>query len=246
MTPEIPLIPPELQFQFLGLPHITVMILTVVIPVGLAVWVRKADSPIVTRAVCYCLGSLLLINEIIHWCYRWNEKGPIGFVQEHLPLHVCGVGLFVTAFALFYRNQFIYEIAYFWGLVGTLQGVITPNLENAFPAYRFFQYFIVHSGIVVGVLFATLGLKMRPTLRSLFRSFLILNLYAVIIGGINYLLNSNYMFLREPPMTASPFFFAPWPWYIPILDGVAFLFFFLVYLPFLISEWTGGNLSVAE
>ena len=244
MTPEPqPTLP---AFQFLGIPHITVMILTVVIPVVLAVWVRKKDSPIVTRAVCYCLGSLLLINEIIHWCYRWHEVGPGVFVQKHLPLHVCGVGVFVTAFALIYRNQFIYEIAYFWGLVGTLQAVITPNLEVAFPNYRFFQYFIVHSGIVVSVLFATLGLKMRPTLRSLFRSFFILNLYAVIIGGVNYLLGANYMFLCKTPITASPFFFAPWPWYIPILDGVAFLFFFLVYLPFLISDWTGGNLSVAE
>lgn len=226
------------SFQSLGVPHITAMILTVVVPIVLASLVRKADSPKVTRAICYLLGSILLVNEVGVWVYRLVNLGFSVFVRKYLPLHICGLSTFVTVFTLLKRNQFLYETVYFWGLAGTIQAVLTPGeLEVDFPKYRFFQYFMAHGGIIAGVLFATLGLRMRPTLKSLFRTFFITNAYMVFIAGVNLLLKSNYMFICDPPATNSPFFFAPWPWYIPILDGVALIFFFIVYAPFLIRDW---------
>ena len=228
--------PPE--FQFLGIPHIVAMVLTLVVPVVLAVLVRKVDAPEVTRTICYLLGSMLLTNDAVHWAYRIATVGFHVFLQKYMPLHICGLAVFATSFALFRRNQALYETAYFWGLVGTFNAIITPGgLEVAFPKYRFFQYFIAHSGIVIGVLFATFGLKMRPTFRSLFRSFFILNGYMVIAAGVNLSLDANYMFICGPPDTTSPLFFLPWPWYILFLEGVAFLLFFIVYSPFFISDW---------
>ena len=229
---------PTSEFQFLGVPHIVALALTITLPIALSVLVRHADSSVVTNGVCYLLAGILIINEIGGWIYQAATVRSFSvFVQSYLPLHICGVALFVVVFALLRRNQILYEIGYFWGIVGTLNAVITPQLGIGFPHYRFFQYFIVHGGIVVSVLFATWGLRMRPTLKGLLRSFLLANFYMVVIAGVNLLLKSNYMFICEPPYTKSPFFFAPWPWYIPILDGVAFILFFLVYSPFLIGDW---------
>ena len=229
---------PTSEFQFLGVPHIVALSLTIVLPIALSVLVRKVDSSVLTNAVCYLLAGILIINEIGGWIYRAATVQSFSvFVQSYLPLHICGVALFVVVFALLRRNQILYEIGYFWGIVGTLNAVITPQLGVGFPHYRFFQYFIVHGGIVVSVLFATWGLRMRPTLKGLLRSFLLANLYMVVIAGVNLLLKSNYMFICEPPYTKSPFFFAPWPWYILILDGVALVLFFVVYSPFLIGDW---------
>ncbi len=229
---------PTSEFQFLGIPHIVVLVLTVTLPIALSVLVRKADSSVVTNGVCYLLGAILIVNEVGNWVYRMATVQSFSvFLQRHLPLHICGVALFVIVLALLCRNQILYEIGYFWGLVGTLNAVLTPQLEVGFPHYRFFQYFIVHGGIVVSVLFATWGLRMRPTFKSLLRSFLLANFYMVVMVGVNLLLKSNYMFICDPPHTKSPFFFAPWPWYIPILDGVALVLFFVVYSPFLIGDW---------
>ena len=226
------------EFQFLGVSHIVVLILTIALPVALSVLVRKVDSSVMTNAVCYLLGATLIVNEVGHWGYRIATVQSFSvFLQRYLPLHICGVAVFVVSFALLCRSQTLYEIGYFWGLVGTLNAIITPQLWVDFPHYRFFQYFIAHGGIVISVLFATWGLSMRPTLKGLFRSFLFANFYMVVIAGVNLLLESNYMFICEPPDTKSPFFFAPWPWYIPILDGVALVFFFVVYSPFLIGDW---------
>lgn len=229
---------PTSEFQFLSISHIVVLILTITLPIALTVLVRKVNSSVITDVIRYLLGATLIVNEAGHWVYRMATVQSFSeFLQRHLPLHICGVVVFVVVFALLRRNQTFYEIGYFWGLVGTLNAIITPQLWVDFPHYRFFQYFIAHGGIVVSVLFATWGLKMRPTLKGLLRSFLLANLYMVVIAGVNLLLKSNYMFICEPPDTQSPFFFAPWPWYIPILEGVAFILFFVVYFPFLIGDW---------
>ena len=229
---------PTSEFQFLGVSHVVVLALTITLPIALSVLVRKADSSAVTNTVCYLLSATLIVNEVGLWGYRMSTVQSFSvFLQRYLPLHICGVVVFVVVFVLLRRNQTLYEIGYFWGLVGTLNAIITPQLWVDFPNYRFFQYFIAHGGIVISVLFATWGLRMRPTLKGLLRAFLLVNFYMVVMVGVNLSLKSNYMFICEPPDTKSPFFFAPWPWYILILDGVALVFFFVVYSPFLIGDW---------
>jgi len=238
--------PPE--FQIFGTPHLAMMALTLAVPILLIAAARMAESATVADAGAWLLAGILLVNETIHWGYRLNAVGWSRFVQDHLPLHVCGLTILLTAATLIFRRQGIYETAYFWGLVGSTNAVITPgDLEAGFPDYRFFQYFIAHSGIVAGVLYATLGLKMRPTLGGLFRAFLALNALAVTLGILNYLLGSNYMFLCRPPAgTESPFFFAGWPWYIPIIDLVALAMFFVVLSPFLVARRRASRTSAGS
>ena len=225
------------DFQTFSTPHLIVMGLTLAVPVLLAAIARRGAA----ATIGYFLAGVIMVNEVTNWCYRFAEVSFAQFVENHLPLHFCGIAVFATVATLVFRNARAYEIAYFWGLVGTLNAVITPSLgeEEGFPSYRFFQYFIAHSGIVAGVLYATIGLRMRPTLRGLLRAFICANVFAIAVGGFNVVMDSNYMFLCDPPRTASPFFFAPWPWYIPILDVVALGMFFAVFSPFLISgRWS--------
>ncbi len=220
-------------FQTFGTPHLAVMGLTLVLAVVLSMLARRNQDGRTAAAIAYLLAAILLVNDITAGGYRLLQSGPDYFIRNYLPLHVCGVANLVTAATLIFRSRRTYEIAYFWGLVGSANAVITPGaIETGFPSWRFFQYFIIHSGIVVGVLYATWGLGMRPTLGGLFRAFIILNVFALAVGIINMLLGSNYMYLSRPPWgTVSPFFFAPWPWYILILDAVALMMFFVVYLP---------------
>ena len=108
---------PTSEFQFLGVPHIVALALTIALPVALSVLVRKADSSVLTNAACYLLAGILIINEIGGWIYRAATVQSFSvFVQNHLPLHICGVALFVVVLALLCRNQILYEIGYFWGL----------------------------------------------------------------------------------------------------------------------------------
>ena len=231
------------EFQTFGTPHLVVMGLTLALPMVLSGLAGRAGDGRTAKSIGYLLAAMLLVNEVTAGGYRLLQFGPDYFVRNYLPLHICGIANLVTAATLVFRNRHTYEIAYFWGLVGSANAVITPGaIETGFPSWRFFQYFIAHSGIVVGVLYATWGLGMRPTLGGLFRAFIILNVFAVAVGIVNLLLGSNYMYLSKPPWgTVSPFFFAPWPWYIPFLDAGALGMFFVVYLPIYVFRRRGSQ-----
>ena len=228
------------QFEFLGLSHIAAMGVTLALPILLTIAVKRLHSAKVTQAICGAFAGVLLLNEVLPWGHRLAVVGAYEFARWYLPLHVCSISVFAVAAALIFRWQTAYEIAYFWGLAGATNAVVTPQLTADYPAYRFFQYFIAHSGIVAGALFATWGLGMRPTAKSVIRVFVLLNFLAIVAFGVNWALGSNYMFLSRPPVTESPFFFAPWPWYIPILDGVALVLFYLLLLPFKIGRRADG------
>ena len=64
------------------------------------------------------------------------------------------------------RNQFAYELGYFWGLGGTLQGLITPDIAYGFPDPQFIFFFINHAGIITALLYLTFT-RLRPVPASL-------------------------------------------------------------------------------
>ena len=234
---------PAASFETFGTQHLVVIGLTLAVPAILSAIARSRASQAVTRHIAWTLAGVLLTNEIAHWVYRLSQVGWLHFAQSHLPAHVCGIAALATVATLLFRHQRSFEIAYFWGLVGTANAVITPGEMTAtFPEYRFVQYFTTHSGIVAGALFATWGMRMRPTLASVGRAFVWLQVLAVGACGLNLLLGSNYMYLCAPPSnTESPFFFLPWPWYIPWLELVGLALFLVVYLPFLKSDWRASE-----
>ena len=221
----------ESQFQLLGASHVAVLCLVFLVPVVLGFVARRSGER-TTAVICIAFAAVMLVNEAAHWIYRFSEVGADEFVRRHLPLHICGIAALALVVTLVFRNRYTFEIVYFWGLAGTANALLTPQLEVGFPEYRFFQYFIAHGGIVAGALFAVWGLGMRPTFASLARAFGLLALLTAVLLVVNPLLGSNYMFLQAPPVSASPFFFAPWPYYIPILGGVGLLFFGLLLAPF--------------
>jgi len=74
-----------------------------------------------------------------------------------LPLALCNVGVVVAAIACWWQVQLLVELTYFWGLAGTLQAVLTPDLNAGFPHLVFFQYLAGHLGIVLAALFLVVG-----------------------------------------------------------------------------------------
>lgn len=228
--------PTHSQFQILSAPHIAVLCLVFLVPAILTFVVRRGGER-TTTVICITFAAVILVNEVAHWIYQLSEVGVGQFVVRHLPLHICGIAALSLVVTMIFRNRYTFEIVYFWGLAGTANALVTPQLEAGFPEYRFLQYFIAHGGIVAGALFAVWGLGMRPTPASLARAFGLLALLTVVLLVVNPLLGSNYMFLQTPPVSASPFFFAPWPYYIPILGGVGLLFFGLLLAPFEVAGW---------
>lgn len=125
-------------------------------------------------------------------------------VQAALPLSLCDIALVVAAFACWLPWQpLLVELTYFWGLVGSLQGVLTPDLTQRFPELQFFVYVVSHVGIVTAAIYLVVGLRRQPRPGSVRRVFLITLAYATAVGLFDAVTDANYMFLRARPATAS-------------------------------------------
>jgi hypothetical integral membrane protein (TIGR02206 family) len=177
-----------------------------------------ARSRRVKRGLAWMIIAVLLGDWLVYITMSATAKDWTVFYQKSLPLHICGAGIFLTAWVLLTGRQRSFEIAYFWGVGGTLQAVLTPDLQPAYPSYWFFTYFITHGAIVVGVLYAAVAMKLRLQRWALWRGFVATNLFMVAVGLADWALGANYMFLRHPPRGDSPFFFLPWPWYIAFIE----------------------------
>jgi len=159
-------------------------------------------------------------------------------VQYTLPLHLCDISLYLCIIMLLSNSFRVYETAYFWGLGGVTQALLTPDLGYySFPHFVFYQFFIAHGAIVVSCLFMTVVNKFRPALKSIWKTILITNAYAAVIAVFNQFTGANYLFICRKPAAGSLMdHLGPWPWYLISLEFVALALFFVLYLPFIIID----------
>lgn len=196
----------------------------------------RKSSPQARQLITTPLGYLCLLTYPIS-LIAWNLAGLGDHIENVIPLHLCDLAAFACGIALITRNQRASELAYFWGLAGTIQGLITPAIPVSFPHPVFSSFFIQHGIIVVTALLLPLGLGWRPSRHSVLRIFIITQLYVAVAMLFNLFTGSNFGFLAKKPTTASLLDILPdWPYYILILEIIALVIYTLLYLPFLKSN----------
>ena len=233
------LTPQTRKFVLFGGLHLAILLLTVAIPAALSFFTRRGERPHVARRLAAALAAILLLDYLftITWAMH---VGKIMYWENALPMQLCDWATVVSVVALVWRGQFAYELAYFWGLSGTFQAVLTPDTKEAFPNPLFISFFVSHCGIIVAVLFLTWGLKLRPRPGSVWKAWLASQLYLACAGLVNWIFRAhhvNFGYLAAKPAHGSLLdYFGPWPWYIATLEAMAFVFFTMFYLPFWLAN----------
>jgi len=199
------------------------------------------------RVVAARILGLALAADAVSWIVALVVQGTFS-PKTSLPLALCDMAALVAAAACWWRVPVLVEVTYFWGLAGTLQAVITPDLNVGFPHLVFFQYMVGHLGIVLAAVFLVVGLQMPPRPGAVVRTFAVTAGYSAVVGLVDALSGANYMFLRRPPGNWTLLrLLGPWPWYIVSAAGVALVLFTVLDAPF----WrhrrrTGGPPPVAD
>jgi hypothetical integral membrane protein (TIGR02206 family) len=235
------------EFQPYGVAHLTVIVLTIVLPFMLAAIVRRTRSSRLEHAVVAVLSIVLVLNYVAYLVFVRYRGGAVSW-QQMLPLQLCDWGMVVVIVAMLTENRRWFEVAYFWGIGGTLQAILTPNLRFGFPDVRFFSFFISHSGIIVGVVFLMLMRRYRPSPMSIVRVFLWSELYFVITMIADAYTGFNYGFLLHKPEAFSilSFLSDSRPVYLLQMHGLALLFFVVLYVPFAIVDLVMRNRPTTE
>src|SRR6266436_8092035 len=132
-----------------------------------------------TLLAARALAVVLVGDEVAWWIYLVSTHANRAELLYALPFQLCDAAIFVSAFALWFRRQILVEVTYFWGLAGTIQAIITPDLPQHFPSFPFIQYYVAHGGVVAAALFLVVGLGQWPRLCR--------HVFGVVVCSVYYL-----------------------------------------------------------
>tara|TARA_Y100001960_G_scaffold60925_1_gene63584 strand:+ start:2370 stop:3086 length:717 start_codon:yes stop_codon:yes gene_type:complete len=184
------------------------------------------------RNVVFILIAVTLLQELLHYFFKINlNKFDIA---QDLSLHMCGISVFISCYALYTKNQAAFELSFFWGLAGALQAVLTPDPTRFHFGYiSTFWSFLSHGIIIMNVFWLIFVDNMRCRKNSLLNTILVTNGAIFIIGIINNAIGNgaNYWFICEKPSGDSPFLIGEWPYYLFTFQLAGILFMSLIYLP---------------
>lgn len=226
----------DMPLQIFGAKHLTIVAIFVLIWLSFF-YFRNRWNEKQKNAIRITLAIILAVNEIS--LHIWSAYWGIWNIQTMLPLHMCSVMVWVTTYTAITDNQNLYDFTFFLGIGGALQAFLTPVDVAMYdlPRYRSLQSLIAHGLLITIPIFMTVVEGYRPTLASFKRIFIWTNIYMVIIFFLNQVIGSNYLFIaQKPPSPTLMDILSPWPWYIPQLEIVAFIVFFILYIPFLIKD----------
>jgi hypothetical integral membrane protein (TIGR02206 family) len=176
------------------------------------------------------VGVILIGREI--FVHPYEMYLGVWTVKSSLPLQMCGLSSIMSGVILFYRRQWLYELLYFWGIPGAFHSFLTPEFTQGTHGWLFYDYFLAHGGIIFSALFCSLYLGFKPRKGSWWKIFLWTQLTLPIIGGINWLLDANYMYICEAPLVKNPFVWGKFPFHLIGFEVAGLLHFFLVYIPY--------------
>ena len=223
------------SFELFGLSHWTAILIFIFLLIFLPFYSKSHLSINQQKSLGNLLGFLIFINFPI-WVLLEFIGGSFD-VKLHLPLHLCRFANLLLPFVMLRRNEFLFQILFYWGLSGMFQAIITPDIVQDFPHFHYFRFFIGHHLMIVALMYVIIVYKMKPTIEGLKNSFFGLNLFLVIAFLANILLDANYFWIMEKPPTGSLLdYMGPWPWYILTAEFLALAHFALAYFIFILLK----------
>jgi len=166
--------------------------------------------------------AFLISNSIGIYNGTWN-------IQDNLPLHLCRISFIISIIVLFTRKQWMYEWVLFLAIPTGLHSMLTPELTKGVSDWFYFEYYFVHAGLIFVPLFLTIVMGMKTRVDAWWKTLLRVQIPVVLIMPFNFLIDSNYMFLKAKPLVDNPLLIGEWPTYIIFLELIMVVHVFIIY-----------------
>jgi len=230
------------KFEPFSLSHFTAIGVVLLFMVGVLfilkeINVKKHQNE--NRYFAYTLAGALILLELSNTI--WHIVVGHFSITDSLPLHLCGLAVFTCSIMLITGNYFLFEFNYFVGIGGALQAIITPDVSRDFPHFEFIQLFSTHALIILSVLYMIFILKYIPTWKSAVKTFLLTNIYLVLIYIFNCFTGSNYMYISRVPEFPTVIdllveIFGQHPYYIIGLECMGVFVFAILLFPLYVRK----------
>jgi len=228
-------------FRMFSFTHILTLFI-IVLTIILFILIIRNTNEKTKRCFQIILGIYGLFLQFIYMFWLiFNNNFTI---KESLPINICSVSLILVFFLFITENKYIFNILYFWGIIGNFYALLFPNIIQNFPHFRFLEFFTAHGLIILCVFYFLFIKKYIITFKEMIVSYLITLGYLFCVFIINFILKSNYLYLMKKPHFNSFFDLFGNFYYLGLLAGVLFLYI-LLYMPFYIKTKFNNN-TVSE
>lgn len=180
-------------FRALTITHGVALVLFVS-GVGWAIWFarRHRGTPrerALRRVMCQLVWVTALANIV------WYAL-PMNFAWEKaLPLQVCDLAALCAGVALGPGWRWSRTVLFFWGLLLSSQGLLTPTLEVGPAHARFWLFWSLHFAIVGSALYDLAALGYRPRWPDLRLAWGVSLGYGALVSAINIPFGFNYGYI---------------------------------------------------
>lgn len=232
----------EVEFTNFSFAHFAPILLAVGVIVAIYFFRDKLKNCKYETTFRYVIAFLLIISEM---SYYWRliaipELGPNPV--DHLPITVCGWAVVFASYMIVGKSQNLFDIIYFWLFAGSIFALITPTvISYTGPTrFRYYQFWVEHTMGYIAVFYMIFVHNMRPTWKSMVKSYVAFAVLAVVAYFANRIIGpgANYLFMARPEDTPSILDILPPNFALRLLVMVSAvtLLFFLAYLPWLIKD----------
>ncbi|MDR1541134.1 MAG: TIGR02206 family membrane protein [Clostridiales bacterium] len=229
--------PPESGFKLFGFEHL-MFLASIAIGIAVMCLAYKRLDPKKQSIMIKATALLILLLEAV-------KQGIIFFSLPvypvtQLPLHLCGLSIFIEAIHAFHPTKTTGEILYSLGVPGAVAALLFCNW-TMYPIANFncLQSFIIH-GLHIGfTLMLLFSGQIRPSFKNIWRPALFLLVVVPPIYFLNKALNTNFFFVNAGSegspleilidLMGNPGFLAGFA-------GLLFVVWVLIYLPFIITD----------
>ena len=196
------------NFDALHLSILSICILAIIVIPMIGYCLSQANQ----KRMVWGLVAFAIIQEVVDYSNRISIHGLS--ITEDLPLHLCNYSLIIATIGLATRKQFCFEFAYLIGTTAALQTIITPSPSGIDNMTYYIAFFIQHALIILFPIWNIVVDGMVTTRGAILRTFMFVNFMILPVGIVNWITESNYMYLCIKPNTDSPFLIGEWPWYL--------------------------------
>ena len=148
-------------------------------------------------------------------------------VENSLPLHMCNLSQILLFLHLAWDVPWALPVVTFWGPLGGIQAFLTPGMAEEITYFSMTRFYVAHGFVVIVPLYLLIRCGERLPRRVFGRVLAITTTVGVLLMGVNTALNSNYMYVNQPPPVNHPLVQGQWPEYLLVIYGAVLVLFYL-------------------
>ena len=189
----------------------------------------------------------LIVLKLFHVCLSMKESPDGGFVinQTQLSFHLCSLMIYSVILINVIKNEkFVKMMKSFMVpcmLIGAAMALLIPTEGVDALRPRVWQYMLIHGVLVFYGLYLMIVEKVDLSVKAYLTNLkllIVVVIFAFLMNSVLEQYNTNFLFLRKPPMEGLPILNLDNGWYVYFISLalVACALLFAVHIPYIIKN----------